>query len=421
MTYKTYDCNSYRIHTIKENKFKTCHLEIIFRKPVVKEDLAKDSLLVDVLTENSKKYPTRQELMLYLEELYKTAYWGLTSKAGNTMMLDFVLDFIDPIYIEEENYLENVLTLPFEMLENPNVINDEFDNKTFKICQKRNILEAKSIKEDGFRLSVTETLENLKNSPTSYHTMGTVEEIESITPANLYEHYKKLFKECTCDIFVIGSLDMDKVVEIIKKNFKKRVINKEVLSLNVDNEIRKKALIKNKNSEFIQTNLNLLFNITDLTAYEKNIVFNIYNYILGSGGITSKLYQEIREKNSYCYSINSMYLKYDGLLLIHVALDNKNKKNAIRLIKKVIKNMALGKFTNDDIKDAVDNYVMSLNLTFDNQVAILNNYVFYIFDNLPLIEDRIKMLKEVSYEDIVKVAKKLKLNTIYSLDGKEQE
>ena len=61
---------------------------------------------------------------------------------------------------------------------------------------------------------------------------------------------------------------------------------------------------------------------------------------------------------------------------------------------------------------------MSLDLANDNNVAILNNYVFNYFDDLPSLDERKDMLKKVTKEDIMKVAKKLKLNTVYVLEGR---
>ena len=60
---------------------------------------------------------------------------------------------------------------------------------------------------------------------------------------------------------------------------------------------------------------------------------------------------------------------------------------------------------------------MSLDLANDNNVAILNNYVFNYLDNLPEIDKRKEMLKQVSKEDVIRVAKKLKINTVYVLEG----
>ncbi len=417
MTYKTYDCNSYRIHTIKTDKFKTCHLEIIFRKKAQKEDLAKDALLADVLMETSKMYPTRQEFMARLEELYRATFFGMTTKVGNLLFTNFIFEFINPEFITEENYLNEALKFPFAVIENPNAINSEFDLKTFKLCQKRCLLDIKSVIEDTLRLSIKKTL-SLLNTPTGYDLLGSEEEMADITPSSLYDHYQKLFKENECDIFLIGNLDMDQAVSIIKQNFHKRIINHLKLTIPVANEIRKKALSQTAKGDFVQTNLNILYNLVNLTPYEKDIVFNVYNYILGNGGITSKLYQEIREKKSYCYAISSMYLKHDNLLLIHVGLDKENEKDTLKLIKKIIAAMAAGKFSDEELQDAKTNLEMSLNLSLDNQVAILNNYAFKVFANLPSLEERIKQLKAVTREDVIKVAQKLKLNLTFVLEGK---
>ena len=70
MVYKTYKCNSYNIHTIKTDRFKTVHMEIIFRKNIVKEELVNYAFLVDMLMESSKNYPKRKDVITKLEELY---------------------------------------------------------------------------------------------------------------------------------------------------------------------------------------------------------------------------------------------------------------------------------------------------------------------------------------------------------------
>src|SRR5699024_8936626 len=152
---------------------------------------------------------------------------------------------------------------------------------------------------------------------------------------------------------------------------------------------------------------------------ERHIKFKVFNYIFGSGGLTSKLYKKIREENSLCYNISSMYLKYDQLLIIHVSLDNKNVKKAITLAKRCLKEMVNGDFSEEDLKDAIKNINLALDYTYDNNSSLLNNYVFNIFDSLPLIEDRKKELNKITKEDVIKLAKKIKLNTIYVLNEKD--
>ncbi|MBQ2409565.1 MAG: insulinase family protein, partial [Bacilli bacterium] len=187
--------------------------------------------------------------------------------------------------------------------------------------------------------------------------------------------------------------------------------------LDVKNNIRKKVLTKTEKSNFVQSTLVMVYNISDLTKEIKNSAFHVFNYILGSGGISSKLYKSLRTDNSLCYGVRSLYLKYDGLLIILVSLDKKNVKLAETLIKKCIGEMIKGEYKDSELEDAKKNLTFSLKMGLDNNVSILNNYVFNIFDNLPLLEERIKLISNVTKEDLMVCGKSLSLNTIYIQDA----
>ena len=420
MVYKTYKCNSYNIHTIKTDRFKTVHMEIIFRKNIVKEELVNYAFLVDMLMESSKNYPKRKDVITKLEELYKLVVYGTTVKTGNVLNSNFMADFIDPKFIDEEDYLENVIKFIFEMLMNPNATNEEFDLKEFNFVKERLKREIKSIDENPFKSSMRKAIEAMdKSSVTAFPLMGSVEELEGITPGSLYKYYKKLFKDNTCDIFIIGDVDCDNMVSLIQKYFKHRYINSNKLVLRVDNKFKKKVTTKEDVSENLQANLVMIYNIGELPEVERHVTMQVFNYIFGSGGLTSKLYKRIREENSLCYNISTLYLKYDELLVIHISLDTANVKRAVSMVKKCLKEMQTGDFLDSDLEDAKKSISLALDLTSDNNSSLLNNYVFHEFDNLPLIDERKKSLAKLTKEDVVNVSKKLKLNTIYVLKGKE--
>lgn len=420
MVYKTYKCNSYNIHTIKTDRFKTVHMEIIFRKNIVKEELVNYAFLVDMLMESSKNYPKRKDVITKLEELYKLVVYGTTIKTGNVLSSNFMADFIDPKFIDEDGYLENVIKFIFEMLMNPNATNEEFDLKEFNFVKERLKREIKSIDENPFKSSMRKAIEAMdKSSVTAFPLMGSVEELEGITPSSLYKYYKKLFKDNTCDIFIIGDVDCDNIVSLIQKYFKHRYIYTNKLVLRVDNKEKKKVTTKEDVSENLQANLVMIYNIGELPEVERHVTMQVFNYIFGSGGLTSKLYKRIREENSLCYNISTLYLKYDELLIIHISLDTANVKRAVSMVKKSLKEMQTGDFLDSDLEDAKKSISLALDLTSDNNSSLLNNYVFHEFDNLPLIDERKKSLAKLTKEDVVNVSKKLKLNTIYVLKGKE--
>ena len=81
--------------------------------------------------------------------------------------------------------------------------------------------------------------------------------------------------------------------------------------------------------------------------------------------------------------------------------------------------MKKGEFKEEELQNAKESFIFSLNLSLDNPGGILNNYIFHILDDLPLIEDRIQMIREVTKEDIVAVANKIKPNISFVLESEE--
>lgn len=421
MKYKTYNCNSFNVHTIKTDKFKTSHVEVIFRDITNKDEMGAYSFLADMLSQSSKTYPRKKDLITRFEELYKIIVYATTLRVGNVLDFHVSLDFINPNYINDKNYVEEVIKTLFDIIENPNVTNDEFDLKTFNIVKERLKREINSLKENPMKQSIKEAFKAMNtNTPTSYELLGTLESLEKITPSSLYKTYRNLRKNFKVDIFLIGNLEMDDTVSLMKKYFKNRYIIENKLDLMVDNKEIKRLVVKSMASDNVQANLVMIFNLKNLTEIEKNITFNVFNYLYGNGGLTSKLYQSIREKNSLCYAISSMYLKYDKLLLVHISLEQANVKKAALLVKKELKNMQAGNFTEEELKDAINNMIISLDMAQDNTVSIINNYVFHVFDNLPMPEERVEMFKNIKKEDVINVAKKVKLNTIFTLEGRNK-
>ena len=422
MEYKQIDCKSYKIHTIKTNRFKTTKIEIILRLNVQKEILALNSFLAMMLNESSKKYPTRRSVSIKCEELYKTYYYAYANKVGNCLNTIFTVNFINQELINEKNYIENIIEFLFNMLLKPNVQNEEFDLNTFNIVKNNILLDIDSIEENSDKKAINNALNTLDiESISAYNILGTKEEINQITPEKLYEFYLYLINKANIDIFIIGNTKMDNIITSIKNNYHNRCIRHNKITYYIDNKLRKKVITKEDKSAFLQSSLVMLYNLIDLTKDEKEITFHVLNYILGSGGLTSKLYKYIREENSYCYRISSMYFKYDNLLCIASSLAKENIKHTIKLTNIAIKEMQDGKFTEDDLNDAKRNLLMSLNVNKNNPSAILASYEFkYFLDNYT-IEEKIDLINKITKEDIIKLANKIKANIIYILNEEEHE
>ncbi len=417
MEYKVYDCKAYKIHTIKTDKFKNCSMEIIFRNKIEKSKITEINMLVDTLMHSSKKYPKRRDVSIALEELYSANVRGVCSRLGNSFLISFVTDFLNPKYCEN-GYLEKVIDFPFEMLLNPNVENNEFDIRSFSIIKNRLRSDIESLKENATRYAFRRSLINMDSESVSSYLMdGDLESLDNITPSNLIDTYHDLLENYICDIYVIGNLDMDYVVKLIKNRFKIKTLKIKEPELFVDNKVRRKVQDICEKGNYEQDSFVMINNLVGLTKRERDFVIHLYNIILGSGGLTSKLYQYLREENSLCYTASSMYQKYDQLLLIYAGIDKKDKSKCLKLAKKALNEMVNGNFSEETLENAKKSVISSIKMSEDSLVGIVNNYLFNELDKLPMYDERIKTFKTITREEIMALAKKVKLNTVYLLAG----
>ena len=98
-----------------------------------------------------------------------------------------------------------------------------------------------------------------------------------------------------------------------------------------------------------------------------------------------------------------------------------NFDKTIRLIKKLMQDMHKGKFTEDNINIVKENYISLLKEIEDNENAIIETYLAKEILNLGDIEERKKQIMKVTKEDIINVSKKIKIDTIFLLEGELED
>ena len=421
MIYKTYKNKTYNIYTIKTDKFKTCHMEIIFRNNIEKTDITKRTLLTEMLVENSKKFNTRRKMIIELENLYNSYYYGVNNRIGSSILTSFCFDFIDPKLVDSN--IEEFIQFPLENILNTNVLNNEFDITTFEYIKNRVESDIESIIEDPKKYSIDKLLKHMcPNTESSININGYLDDLDLITPSNLYEYYLNMLQHDYIDIYIIGDLDMDKVSKIIKNNFKINIFKDHKIKYNIENKSvnRPKKIIEN--FDFSQENVCIGLNIENVTLFEKNYVGHIYNMILGGGSLETKLYNRLRNENSLCYNCSSIYQKFDNLIILHTAISKENESTAIKLMKKALIDMEIGNITDEELENAKKLIVTTLNMSEDVPGRIIDNYIYKNLYGLDDLEIRIKNYKSITKKEIIEFAKKVKINIILCVrDGENEE
>ncbi len=417
MKYESYEYDTYNLYTIETSKFKSVHAEVIFRTPASKENITYLSLLVDTLMENSKEYPTRKLLARRMYDLYNATVYAQNTRVGGVIITNFILDFLDPMYTSKE-MLDESIGLLFSMILNPNVDLDEFDEKTFLRLKNNLAKEIDSLKEDPKQASILEACKKIdENDLRALNSCGDADILDSITPKKLYDFYLKFLENSVRDVYLVGNVSSKEVDKIVRKYAKFKSIPKVKDKIYLD-ELKSRSLKDAyRDSSLSQTNLVQIYSVNSLTQREIDYVMPLFNLIFGSGSLESKTYKALRGENSLCYNVTTFYQKYDKTLILHTAIDEESTKLSLKLVRECLKEMINGKVTEDELDSVKNMMITSLNLILDSPGRLVDMYLFKNIAKLPDIEKRTDEIKKVTIDDLIAVAKKLKLILNYRIRG----
>lgn len=421
MKYKKKNLGSYNLHMIKTSKFKTVNIQVILSKEVKKEEITIRNFLTDMLTYSCNKYKTKRELSIAAQDLYAVNIYASNYRLGNYYNTDINLSLLEEKYTEEGMLIKSIELLK-EILFNPNIENNDFDKESFNVIKNNMRIRIESLKEDPKKYSMIKMLANMDDkAPYSYHGFGYLEDLENITPETLYKYYKDFIDTSSIDIFIVGDIDFEKIEQYIRDNFKFNTFKKDKKSIVIKHDkFRTRAKKVIEVDKLNQSKLSIGCKIKDLTDFEKHYVLTIYNIILG-GNSNSLFFQSIREKNSLCYYIGSSSNKVDNLLIISSGITASNFDKTISLIKKEMKNMTLGKFDDELIEKAKTHYASLIDEMDDYPSQIISSYYATDILGVDYPEVRKKKILEVTKENIMEVAKKIKIDTIFLLEGSDED
>lgn len=418
MEYKKIDCNSYKLHLIKTDKFKTITFKLIFRDELKKEDITFRNLLIDNLVFSTKKYSTRRKMTIAKEELYAVDIFGTNKRLGSHITTEIYMSMLNPKYTED-NMLEKSLKFLKEILFNPNVKDGKFNKEIFDVIKQNNLIEIESTLEDPNYVAVQSLKEAMdKDSCLTYRMCGTVEDLNKVNEANLYEYYLHFLISNYIDFYIIGDIDFDEMEKIIKKEFKFKTLPKDRKPIAIKLKHRRimpKTIINN--SDFVQSKLAIAGYFKDISWHESKYPCALFNIILGNSP-ESKFFQDIREKHSCAYTINSSYRRLDDYLLITAGINARNYKLVMKRIKSCINDMKNGNFNQQEMEVAKQLYASAIKEIEDFPSSIIEYYFSLDYLNNDTLEDQITKMHQTTKEEIIQSAKKFRLDTIYLLKEK---
>lgn len=410
--------NGIEMHFCYNQKFKTNLVQLNILQPLREETASMNALLPYVLYRGSESYNTSRDFEIRLDELYGADLNLSVLKRGENHIIRFSLEINNEKYLPDKApLLEEGLDLIYELLLNPLF-------KAKYVEQEKELLknEIASLKNDKFSYAIERCYQEMcQGEAFSIYKLGTIDRLKETKREDLYNYYQQLLKDSYLSFFIIGDMEEQRVYNQVNRIFNfehKKVEYKNRTEILTD---IKKVNEKVEKMQVQQGKLSLGFR-TGITKKDNLYpALLLYNGILG-GFPHSKLFQNVREKASLAYYAYSQVESTKGLLLISSGIDPLNYQKAREIIIKQVQKLAQGEFNDEEFEWTKRGLINQYKSSADNIGAIAAHYLLgLVNERRESIAGMIKRLEAVKKDEIVEVARKIKLDTVYFLDKKVKE
>ncbi|NLL97378.1 MAG: insulinase family protein [Clostridiaceae bacterium] len=416
--------NGITFYRINSDKFKTARADLFFVDDLVKERASANALIPMIIKRGCAKYPGVKELESKLEELYGADIDGSVVKKGELQFIGFHMSHISDRYTNGERLFDECCDLLMCMLENPMKEDGGFKKSLFTQERDNLVDYIRSRVNDKMRYSLTRCLEEMcEGEPFAIPGDGTEEGALLLSPQNTLEIYEQMVSSYPAYAYISGQVDDKSIQRFIdgflardRGNVKK--INTECVSKDV-----KQIKRLDEKMDVSQGKLCMGFRTHVSPVSEDYFPMVVYNGILG-GDTHSKLFRNVREKASLAYYAQSVLEKYKGLMIIMSGIESANRTKAEEIILKQVEAMEQGDFSEEDIEAAKKSLETGMKSMQDSQSGIVDFFMSqHLTESGEDIDSMIEKLNSVTIDDVVRVAQKVQLDTIYFLkpDDRRQE
>ncbi|PET52397.1 peptidase M16 [Bacillus cereus] len=421
MEQQLHELDGLRVHIIPTDKYKTNTFVFRFKAPLNEETVTERALLPYVLQSATEKLPSVIRLRQYLEELYGSSLAVDVSKKGEDHIISIYVDIANEVYLHDAPPLfEKALSMLSDIVLHPATEGNGFLSSIVE-SEKRALLQRiEATYDDKMRYANERLIEEMcKVEPYRLSANGKKESVMSITNESLYQYYQKVLAEDEMDLYIIGDIS-ENAVDLVSKYFSisARSVRERNVLLHRRNNEEKEVVEK---QELKQSKLHIGYRTFVTYKDEDYFALQLFNGLFG-GFSHSKLFVNVREKNSLAYYAASRFESHKGLLFVMSGIEAKNYEKAVEIIKEQMLAMQNGEFSEEEIhqtKSVIQNQILEAIDTPRGFVEML--YHGIISDRTRPVEEWLTGIESVTKEEIVKVAKNIELDTIYFLQGTEGE
>lgn len=398
--------------------FKTASINI-FIPCELNENYTYHALFPQVLKRGTVSYPDQRSIEILMQELYGANFGASIRKYGNKQIISFSMDIADKQYISSnENLFSYAADFLYGIMFDPVTENGLF-RQEYVLQEAFNLKQQiMSIINDKYEYSLRRLYEEMDSGkPYVKCEYGDINELDSIDPQKLFDVYKDVITGNMIDIFVAGDVDSDEICSVFTEKIKFSD-RKAPEPYKAEVIIPDKVHYAEEALDVKQGKLNIGYR-TNITAsdpdYFKLLMFNA---VFG-GTVNSKLFMNVREKASLCYSISSSIDKFNGIMTVCTGIMPSKREKAYEIIKKQFDEIMSGNVTDFEYDSAVKDFATRTRMVNDSAYSLINFYYGNRMAGLDITpEEYAKRIAEVKKEDIPEIASRIYEDTVYFLTSK---
>ena len=244
-----------------------------------------------------------------------------------------------------------------------------------------------------------------QEDPLGRSILGTKETVSHITRKKIVDYVSRFYSPNRIVVAAAGNMDHNHLVEYFRP-FLEPLFDKKNSSIERPFPLVTPT-VSSYSKELEQVHLCIGAQASSLSG-ERRFAEAIFNTLLG-GNMSSRLFQEIREKRGLAYSVYSYINSYIdiGLLRIYLAIDKKEINRVIELIITLIKEIKNGNLTEDDITRTKEYLIGGILLGAESVSNLMLRLAKneFVFERYVPYEELIKELEKVTLNDVIDAAK----------------
>ncbi|MEG2420101.1 MAG: insulinase family protein [Oscillospiraceae bacterium] len=412
------------VHT---KKFKSAVLAATFLAPLNGETASANALIPSVLRRGTRRYLDMQTISAALDELYGGTIEPCVRKKGETQCVGFVSSFLDDAYTPDgSKILEPAAALLGDLLLHPATEQGIF-RKEYVESERENLINRiRAQKNDKRQYAVTRLNQLMcQTEPFGTDKLGCEDDARVLDAASLWTRYQSLLSQSELALYYCGSaepLRVEKALRDALASLPRTAAPQKnscvVRSHRAGDTVREFT----DRMDVTQGKIALGFRTggvcLESAQYPALLVLNA----LYGGSPNSKLFLNVREKQSLCYYASSMLEKQKGVMIVSSGVEFANLEKARAEILTQLDLCRSGNITPEELEAGRRSVVSDLHALLDSQGRLEDYWLTYATAGSELSPQKLaEQVETVTPEEVVAVAQAIELDGVYTIMGKEAQ